>query len=76
MISPGQNDGFHVLDDFVCDAVHAPSIPSANSAQQGQSEGITVVEEVICDMARPNDLGKNKTDKSAEPGISADGPRA
>jgi hypothetical protein len=47
MARPGQNEGFHVSDDFVCEAVHDPTIPLANPANQGRSEGMSVVEELL-----------------------------
>ena len=52
MTNIGQNEGFHVLDDFVCDAIHNPSIALGNPANQGRNEGISVEEELI--FARQN----------------------
>jgi hypothetical protein len=42
-----ENEGFGMLDDFVCDAVHEPGIPRADSTKQGENEGIRVVEELV-----------------------------
>ena len=47
MPAPGFNPGFHVLDDFVCEAIHAPSVPLADPANQGRNEGMSVVEELV-----------------------------
>jgi hypothetical protein len=47
MAATGHNKGFHVLDDFVCDAIHAPSVPLANPANQGQNGGMLVLDELI-----------------------------
>lgn len=47
MAAQGQNSGFHVLEDFVCDAIHGPSVPLANPANQGHNEGMAVVEELV-----------------------------
>src|ERR1700722_16680941 len=52
MAKPGHNEGFHVLDDFVCEAIHDPSVPLANPAHQGRNEGMSVLEEVVFDTAR------------------------
>ncbi len=51
MADPSQNRGFHVLDDFVCEAIHAPSIPLANPANQGRTEEMVVLEEVVFDAS-------------------------
>jgi hypothetical protein len=42
-----RNQGFHVLDEFVCEAIHAPSVPLANPANQGRNEGMSVVQELV-----------------------------
>lgn len=53
MAAQGQNDGFHVLDDFVCEAIQGPSIPRANPATPGQNEGSAVAEELVVDLGNP-----------------------
>lgn len=50
MAAQGRNEGFHVLDDFVCEAIHAPSIPLASPTKQGRNEGMSVVEELVVDV--------------------------
>jgi hypothetical protein len=51
MATHGHNDeGFTVLDDFVCEAVHARSIALADPARQGQNEGVSVVEELLVEL--------------------------
>lgn len=47
MAARGQNEGFHILDELVCEAIHAPSVPLANPHNQGQNEGMSVVEELV-----------------------------
>lgn len=47
MAAQGRNEGFHVLDEFVCEAIHAPTVPLANPANQGQNEGMSVAEELV-----------------------------
>jgi hypothetical protein len=47
MAAQGRNKGFHVLEEFVCEAIHAPSVPLANPANQGKNEGMSVVEELV-----------------------------
>lgn len=50
MAAQGRNEGFHVLDDFVCEAIHAPSVSLAKPTNQGQNEGMSVVEELVVDV--------------------------
>jgi len=49
MAKRGQNEGFRVLDDFVCEALHDPAIPQASPKNQGQNEGVRVIEEMVFD---------------------------
>ena len=44
---PGGNEGFRVLDDFVCDAIAGPEGPGAGSLGRGASAGIHVVSEFM-----------------------------
>lgn len=53
MAAESRNEFFHVLDDFVCEAIHAPSALSAGPGKAGRAEGISVVEELLVDF-RPN----------------------
>lgn len=41
------NEGFRLLDDFACDAIHEPGIPRADAKKQGKNEGIRVIEEIV-----------------------------
>ncbi len=52
MAAQGRNEGFHVLDEFVCEAIHAPSVPLANPAKQGRNEGMCVVEKLLLQVDR------------------------
>lgn len=52
MAAQGRNEGFHVLDEFVCEAIHAPSVPLANPTNQGQNDGMSVVEELVFEVRR------------------------
>jgi hypothetical protein len=52
MAVQGHNKGFHVLDEFVCDAIHDPSVPLANPANQGRNEGMSVIEELLCEAGK------------------------
>jgi hypothetical protein len=47
MAGQGRNEGFYVLDEFVCEAIHAPSIPLAGPANPGRNEGMSVIEELV-----------------------------
>lgn len=52
MTTQGRNQGFHVLDEFACEAIHAPSVPPADVAKQGRNEGMAVIEELVFDGDR------------------------
>jgi hypothetical protein len=52
MAVQGYNKGFHMLDEFVCDAIHAPSVPLANPGNQGRNEGMSVVEELLFEAGK------------------------
>jgi hypothetical protein len=47
MADRAENEGFRVLDEFVCDAIPEPGIPQADPKQQGKNEGIRVIEELV-----------------------------
>ncbi len=51
MSDKGRNDGFRVLDDFVCEAIHSPGVPLANEQHQGHNAGSLVVEELSFDAS-------------------------
>jgi len=40
MTNQGQSEGFRVLDDFVCEAIHDAQVPMAGPPRQGQNEGM------------------------------------
>lgn len=63
MANPGNNEGFHVLDDFVCKAVHDPSAPLANPANQGRNEGMSVIEEVVFEASNESKPGDMESDR-------------
>lgn len=47
-----ENEGFRILDDFVCDAIPDPSLTPAKPAHQGQNEGMSVVTEIVFDLPK------------------------
>ena len=61
MAAQGRNQGFHVLDEFICEAIHAPSVPRANPANQGKNEGMSVVEELVFEAG-----SEETTDQTAD----------
>ena len=62
----GHNGGFHVLEEFVCDAIHAPSVPLADPANQERNEGMSVIDELLFEVKKePNDPASNKSTGSA-----------
>jgi hypothetical protein len=62
MANVGENEGFHVLDDFVCDAIHAPGVPLAHPANQGRNEGMSVSEEIVFDASSESKIGDKESD--------------
>jgi len=58
MAIQGQNEGFRVLDDFVCEAILAPSSPHAVPTKHGQNEGMRVVEEIVFDATGGKPVAK------------------
>src|SRR5437660_1605254 len=47
MAKRAENEGFRVLDDFVCDAILQPGIPQADPRKQGKNEGVRVIGELV-----------------------------
>src|SRR5690242_21875626 len=43
---PGDNEGFRVLDDFVCEAISGPAGSGAGSMGRGANAGMHVVSEL------------------------------
>lgn len=52
MANPARSQGIHVLDDFVCEAIHDPSITLAHPSKQGRNEGMSAIEEVVLDVGK------------------------
>jgi DNA-binding transcriptional MocR family regulator len=52
----GENEGFVVLNELVCDAIPAPGVPRASA--RAESEGMTIVPELVYDAggAKADDL--------------------
>jgi hypothetical protein len=55
----GQNEGYRVLDDFVCEAIHESTVPRIPPNQRGQNEGVRVVEELSLNTA-PTPYGRKR----------------
>jgi hypothetical protein len=45
-LSSGRNDGFRVLDEFICDAVPASGMPASSSCGRGKNAGMQVTQEL------------------------------
>jgi catechol 2,3-dioxygenase-like lactoylglutathione lyase family enzyme len=45
MDKQGQNEGFRVLEEFVCEAIHNPRVPPSPSNKRSQEEGVRMLEE-------------------------------
>lgn len=66
MAAQGRNEGFHVLDDFVCEAFHAPSVPLASPTNPGRNERISVVEELVVNFGIQADASDEEDDRQAQ----------
>jgi hypothetical protein len=56
----GENEGFRVLDDFVCEAIRNPAVPQAPASQRGQNEGVRVLEDFSVEFTeRPRETDHN-----------------
>lgn len=51
----GHNEGFRVLDDFVCQAINDPNIPPSPPDKRGRNEGVHMTEDrsLNIDPGRP-----------------------
>jgi hypothetical protein len=50
MSGRGRNEGFRVLDDFVCEAVHNPLVPRAPRDKRGRNVGANVLPEMAVNV--------------------------
>jgi hypothetical protein len=62
MAQRAENEGFRMLDDFVCEAIHDPATPLANPAKQGRNEGMSVVAEILFDAPPASQAGDKQND--------------
>lgn len=62
MNAQGQNEGFRIVDESVCDAIRGPGVPQAPSNQRGQNEGVRILEEGSCDL-----IAEGKENNGASP---------
>jgi hypothetical protein len=61
MAQRAENEGFRMLDDFVCEAIHDPVTPLAKPENQGRNTGMSVVEEIVFDVLNEGKArGKDK----------------
>jgi hypothetical protein len=59
MTDRAENESFRLLDDFVCDASHAPGIPLADWKNQGRNEGTRMVEDAVFELDPASPLSKS-----------------
>jgi hypothetical protein len=50
---PEGNEGFRLLEDFVCEATPSPEVPAAASPGRGVNAGVQVVVEVVARATHP-----------------------
>jgi hypothetical protein len=44
-----ENEGFRMLDDFICEAIHDPAMRLAKPENRGRNAGMSVVKEIVFD---------------------------
>jgi hypothetical protein len=68
----GRNEGFVVLDEFVCQAIPAPDLSAELSAPRGHgvNEGVVALEDFRCQAVNPPDVTPPST--NGHPSRSAD----
>src|SRR5215217_5063768 len=71
MAAQGQNQGFHVLEDFVCQAVPNPALPPANPANQGRNEGVVAHDEILVDGGQRQTAARVEEPSRSEPRSAA-----
>jgi hypothetical protein len=71
MNNQGHNEGFRILDDFVCEAIRDPSVHCATSPRPGRNEGMGVVEELIVELGSTD---QEHSEQEGEPRKSEDDP--
>ena len=52
MSAQGENKGFHMLEDFICEALHSPSASHTCLPKLGRNAGMHVLEEVVLDLGK------------------------
>jgi hypothetical protein len=67
MASQGHNEGFRVMDDFACEAIHAPAVPQADPSKQGQNEGVQVIQELVVDASEASPREEKEKDDDVKP---------
>jgi hypothetical protein len=71
MAGSAENEGFRVLDDFVCNAILAPQVPPADPKKHGKNEGLRIVEELVIE-ARGDTAAKANADDQTCNGMLTD----
>jgi hypothetical protein len=56
---PAENEGFRILEDFICGAIPAPGIPTEGPYSIGENEGMNVQWELVVD-ASPRPLTEER----------------
>jgi hypothetical protein len=59
----GQNEPYHILDEFVCDAIPNVALPMTETRSRGQNEPMRLLEEFVHDCS--GDLPPKPTEPEA-----------
>jgi len=76
MAQQGQNEGFHVLEDFVCDAIPDSAVTQASREKQGQNEGARVIAELVFEGKSAGGEAGEQEDKGRCPSDDRGAPQA
>jgi hypothetical protein len=72
MANRGQNEGIRIVDDFVCQAIHEPSVPRADPASRARSEGVHVIDEFVVHAGSEGDDKAQESTGARTPASSTD----
>jgi len=66
MSEPGRNEGFHVLDEFACEAIRDASVPETLVESAGRPDGTQILNEAVIDFGDGGsmDAGRKQVESS------------
>lgn len=61
-MATGQNSGFHMLDEMVCEAIPGPGLPSTKPMSLGRNAGMSVTDELV--FVAPGEVSLKSADEA------------